>query len=112
MKTAWGKLRATSVIFLVAVFLIGVAAIASPVARANGCTVTVTAPASIQVAIDTNPAGVICLSGEFHQSVTFDSADSGIKLRGDETAGPYTFSIIQGGKASEGGDRCLRQPAT
>ncbi len=81
------KLRAASVIFLVAVFLIGVAAIASPVARANGCTVTVTAPSSIQAAVDAaSPGDKICLSGTFHQSVTLDGADSDLTLRGDGTA--------------------------
>ncbi|MFQ5804142.1 MAG: right-handed parallel beta-helix repeat-containing protein [Thermoplasmata archaeon] len=80
-----GKMRAISVSFLVAVFLISMAAIAAP-ARASDCTVTVTAPDSIQAAVDANPEGAICLSGEFHQSVTLDSADSGITLRGAGTA--------------------------
>ncbi len=59
------KLRAASVIFLVAVFLMGVAAVASPLARADGCDVTVTPAGSIQDAVIANPGGVVCLDGTF-----------------------------------------------
>ena len=85
-------MRAASVIFLVSVFLIGVAAIASPVARANGCTVTVTASDSIQMAVDAaSPGDVVCLSGELHQSVTIGTSD--IKLT---SADPATRAILDG----------------
>jgi parallel beta-helix repeat protein len=49
---------------------------------AFACTTTVTAPASIQAAVDAaSPGDTICLSGTFHQSVVISSAQSGITLQ-------------------------------
>jgi len=47
------------------------------VAKAEDCTVTVSSPALIQVAIDSNPSGVVCLSGTFKQSVAFGRENNG-----------------------------------
>ena len=50
------------------------------VAKAEDCTVTVNSPALIQAAIDSNPSGVVCLSGTFNQSVVFGPAHNGYCL--------------------------------
>ena len=60
-------------------------------AFAGGCDATVTAPASIQAAIDANPGGVVCLTdsgGEFAQQVVFGPEDSGITLTAEPGATP------------------------
>lgn len=67
---------------MITLFLASIVAIAIPV----NASVTVTAPASIQAAIDANPGAVIYLSGVFSQSVTLDSADSGITLTSADSA--------------------------
>ncbi len=83
------KLRAASVVFFAAVLLMSLGVIASPVVRADDCTAIVIAPASIQVAIDDNPGGVVCLDdsgGVFSQSVVFGPEDSGITLTSASSA--------------------------
>ena len=53
-------------------------------AGADGCTVTVSAPNSIQAAVDAASSGdVVCLSGTFIQQVVFGPEDSGITLKGN-----------------------------
>lgn len=75
------KLDKLAVLGILALLLLG-----AGVAQAEDCTATVTAPASIQVGIDSNPGGVVCLSGPFHQSVVFGPEDSGTTLRAADGA--------------------------
>jgi len=90
------------------VLMLAFVAVAPPVFAAH-CTV-VTAPASIQAAVDANPGGVICLDdsgGDFVQTVVFDAADSGTTLTADHGdspvlngatlagTGPTTISAIE-----------------
>lgn len=59
--------------------------------QALACDVTVTAPASIQAAIDGNPGGVVCLDdsgGPFNQSVVFGPEDSGVTLKAEDGDSP------------------------
>ncbi len=68
-------------------------ALTAGLARAGDCTVTVTAPASIQAAVDAAGFGdVVCLSGTFNQSVVFGPEDSGITL----TAAPGAAPVLDG----------------
>ncbi len=56
-------------------------------AQASVCTITVSAPASIQSAVDAaDPGDVVCLAGTFKQSVVFGPEDSGITLTVSEGA--------------------------
>lgn len=59
-------------------------------AQAVTCTTTVTAPDSIQTAVDAaSPGNVVCLStGTYSQSVVFGSEDSGITLSAADGASP------------------------
>ena len=52
------RITTTSIILILAMFLVGFGA--NP-AYADGCDATVTAPGSIQAAIDGTPTGVVCL---------------------------------------------------
>lgn len=69
------------------------------VAQAEDCTATVTAAAPIQAAIDSNPGGVVCLSGTFHQSVVFGPEDSGIILRAADGAS----AVLDGSGSADAG---------
>jgi hypothetical protein len=65
---------------------------------AKACTVTVTAPDSIQDAIDSASAGnTVCVTGTFHQSVVFSSSASGVTLSGVGTA------ILDGSGSADSG---------
>ena len=68
-------------------------------AQAGHCTTTVTAPASIQTAIDGASVGdVVCLddSGDFSQTVVFGPEDSGITLSAADGDTP----VMDGGSAA------------
>jgi len=70
----------TIAIIVSMMFVLGVTAIPT-LASTVVCTVTVTAPSSIQVAVDaSSPGDTICLSGTFSQSVEIGPEDSGITL--------------------------------
>jgi len=77
------KLDGLAIIGVLALLFLGAGA-----AQAEDCTVTVTSPASIQAAIDSNPGGVVCLSGTFYQSVVFGPEDSGTTLSAADGASP------------------------
>ena len=95
--------------FSFTVLMLAFVAVVPPV-FADHCTTTVTAPSSIQTAVDANPGGVICLDdsgGDFKQTVVFDVADSGTTLTADHGdspvlngatlagTGPATISAIE-----------------
>lgn len=88
-RVSWGVLALALGLFL---------AMALP-AAAGHCTTTVTAPDSIQVAIDSASSGdVVCLddSGVFSQTVVFGPEDSGITL----SAADGTTPTMDGGLAA------------
>ena len=73
------------------VLMLAFVAVAPPV-FADDCTTTVTAPDSIQTAVDAASSGdVVCLDdsgGAFAQQVVFDSSDSGITLTAADDSSP------------------------
>lgn len=54
---------------------------ALPSAGQTTCTSTVTAPDSIQAAIDADPGGVVCLQGTFEEPIAFGPQHNGTTLR-------------------------------
>lgn len=84
-------------ISVVAILLLGVTAIATQISADDiECTDTVTAPSSIQTAVDgASSDDVVCLSdadGAFAQTVVFGPEDSGITL----TAAPGESPVLDG----------------
>lgn len=78
-------LTLTAIVALVAAF--GMTLSASPALAAGHCNVTVTAPASIQVAVNGASSGdVVCLSGTFESVPTVTISTSGITLTSASTA--------------------------
>jgi nitrous oxidase accessory protein len=92
-------IRATAGILCTLLLLLAVQAATTSVS-ASSCTVTVTAPESIQEAIEAaGPGDVICLSGVFHQSVVLAAEHSGITLR----AAPDAEAVLDGGGEADPG---------
>lgn len=93
------KVALLTVLALVAGLLVVSTGSALAKPKASRCTVTVTAPDSIQDAIDTNPGGTVCLDdslGVFNQSVVFGPEDSNVKL----TAEPGDTPVLDGSSGS------------
>jgi len=94
------------IILTVVALVVGLMGLDAGVVQAKGpkgpaCDVTVTAPDSIQAAIDATPEGVVCLDdsgGVFHQSVVFGIEDSGITL----TAAPGANPVLDGTDPADG----------
>ncbi len=77
------------VVLALLTLVVGIAGLSPAPAEATDCTVTVTAPDSIQAAVDAAASGdVVCLSGTFSQSVVFGPEDSGITLSAADGASP------------------------
>ncbi len=84
------KYKTTQAVYIVSLLVLGVTVAVLPVS-AVACTVTVTAPSSIQAVVDANPGTalsptVICLVGTFNQSVVFGPEDTFITLDGQGSA--------------------------
>ena len=96
------KLTILAVVGLVAAFM----AFSGGQAQAAHCDATVTAPASIQAAIDANPGDVVCLDdsgGVFSQSVIFGPEDSGITLSAEDGDTP----VLDGTGTADSGTTLL-----